>query len=100
MATCMFCRAVTHREPVEHIVPEGLVSHQPFQVNFGSIIAEPRKFLVLDQDEVCRRCNHKLGHLDGYLQDQLGFLRTYWNDVGTKSGRPVSASRPGMFAKH
>ena len=96
----MFCRAATHGEPVEHIAPEGLVGHQPFQVSFGSIIAEPRKYLVLDHDEVCRRCNHKLGRLDGYLQDQLGFLRTYWNPVGTKSGRPASASRPGMFAQH
>jgi hypothetical protein len=100
MATCMFCRAATHGEPVEHIAPEGLVGHQPFQVGFGSIIAEPRKYLVLDHDEVCRRCNHKLGRLDGYLQDQLGFLRTYWNPVGTKSGRAASARRPGMFAQH
>lgn len=96
----MFCRAATHREPVEHIVPEGLVGHQPFQVSFGSIIAEPRKYLVLNHDEVCHRCNHKLGRLDAYLQDQLGFLRTYWNPVGTKSGRPASALRPGMFAQH
>ncbi len=96
----MFCRATTQREPVEHIVPEGLVGHQPFQVGFGSIIAEPRKYLLLDHDEVCRRCNHKLGRLDGYLQDQLGFLRTYWNPVGTKSGQPASAKRPGMFAEH
>jgi len=96
----MFCRATTQREPVEHIVPEGLVGHQPFQVGFGSIIAEPRKYLLLDHDEVCRRCNHKLGRLDGYLQDQLGFLRTYWNPVGTKSGQPASARRPGMFAEH
>jgi len=100
MAACLFCRTTTHREPVEHIVPEGLVGHQPFQVSFGSIIAEPRKYLVLDHDEVCRRCNHKLGRLDEYLQEQLGFLRTYWNPVGTKSGRPASAARPGMFAQH
>ena len=80
-------------------MPEGLVGEQPFQVSFGSIIAEPRKLLVLDHDEVCRRCNHKLGGLDDYLQDQLGFLRTYFNPVGTKSGRPASAARKGMFAQ-
>lgn len=79
-------------------MPQGLVGHQPFQVSFGSIIADPRKYLVLDHDEVCRRCNHKLGGLDDYLQDQLGFLRTYFNPVGTKSGQPVSAARKGMFA--
>src|SRR2546425_7121024 len=100
MSRCIFCGNPTNREPIEHIVPEGLVGHQPFQVTFGSIIAEPRKYLVLDHDEVCRRCNHKLGRLDDYLQDQLGFLRTYWNSVGTKSGRPASAMRPGMFAVH
>ena len=80
-------------------MPEGLVGEQPFQVSFGSIIAEPRKLLVLDHDEVCRRCNNKLGGLDDYLQDQLGFLRTYFNPVGTKSGRPASAARKGMFAQ-
>ena len=96
----MFCRAATQREPIEHIVPEGLVGHQPFQVSFGSIIAEPRKYLVLDHNEVCRRCNHKLGRLDDHLQDQFGFLRTYWNHVGTKSGRAASALRPGMFVQH
>ncbi len=98
MSRCIFCEKPTNREPVEHIVPEGLVGHQPFQVSFGSIIAEPRKYLVLDHDEVCRRCNHKLGGPDDYLQDQLGFLRTYFNPVGTKSGQPVSAVRKGMFA--
>src|SRR6266496_1673102 len=99
MSLCIFCGTPTHREPVEHIVPEGLVGEQPFQVNYGSIIAEPRKLLVLDHDEVCRRCNHRLGGLDQYLQNQLGFLRTYFNPVGTKSGRPASASRKGMFAQ-
>jgi hypothetical protein len=100
MSTCIFCGAATHGEPNEHIVPEGLVGHQPFRVSFGSIIAEPRKYLVLDHDEVCRRCNHKLGKLDQYLQEQLGFLRTYWNPVGAKSGRAASAARRGMFAQH
>src|SRR6266516_4108740 len=99
MSRCIFCGTPTDREPIEHIVPEGLVGEQPFQVSFGSIIAEPRKLLVLDHDEICRRCNHKLGGLDDYLQDQLGFLRTYFNPVGTKSGRPASAARKGMFAQ-
>lgn len=96
---CIFCLSETYREPIEHIAPEGLVGHQPFQVTYGSIIAEPRKYLVLDNDEVCRRCNNKLGKLDENLQNQLGFLRTYWNPVGTKSGKATTAQRPGMFAE-
>ncbi|SRR6266550_3538235 len=40
MSHCIFCGTPTNREPVEHIVAEGLVGEQPFQVSFGSIIAE------------------------------------------------------------
>lgn len=96
---CIFCLSENYRKPPEHISPEGLVGHQPFQVTYGLIIAEPRKYLVLDNDEVCRRCNHKLGRLDENLQNQLEFLRTYWNAVGTKSGKTATARRPGMFAE-
>jgi len=69
----MLCRATTQREPVEHIVPEGLVGHQPFQVSFGSIIAEPRKYLVLDHDEVCRRCPTNLADLTTISRINSGF---------------------------
>src|SRR5262245_4410938 len=99
MSTCIFCRAPTNREPVEHVAPEGLVGHQPFTARVDSTIVEPHKFLVLDHDEVCRRCNHKLGSLDQYLQEQLGFIKTYLNPVGTKSGKRATARRPGMFAE-
>ena len=97
---CIFCGTKTHREPREHIVPEGLVGHQPFEIKFGSVIADPKRLLVLDHDEVCRHCNHRLGALDQYLQEQLGFLRTYWNPVGTKSGKAATAHRPGMYAEN
>lgn len=97
--TCIFCRAATNREATEHIVPEGLVGHQPFEIKFGSVIADPKRLLLLDHDEVCRRCNHRLGTLDHYLQAQLGFLRTYWNPIGTKSGKVATAQRPGMYAE-
>jgi len=96
---CIFCGTKTHKEPREHIVPEGLIGHQPFEIKFGSIIADPKRLLILDHDEVCRRCNNRLGALDGYLQQQLGFLRAYWNPVGTKKGKPATAQRPGMYAE-
>ncbi len=96
---CIFCGKETHREAREHIVPEGLVGHQPFEIKFGSVIADPTRLLVLDHDEVCRRCNNRLGKLDQNLQVQLGFLRTYWNPVGTKSGKAATAVRPGMYAE-
>ncbi len=95
---CIFCFTETHREPLEHIAPEGLVGHQPFKVTSGSTLTE--RYLVLDRDEVCRQCNHKNGALDKYLQDQFGLLRTYWNPIGTKTGKAVTAIRPGMFAEH
>ena len=96
---CIFCLNATRNEPVEHIVPEGLVGHQPFEVRSGAVIAERGRYLILDGDEVCRRCNHRLGRLDAYLQKQLGFLRTFWNPVGTKSGKPATAARHGMYAE-
>lgn len=95
---CIFCGNTTHREPPEHIVPEGLVGHQPFEITSDSVTVEPRRPLLLDNDEVCRCCNNSLGKLDQYLQEQLGFLRTYWNPIGTKSGKPATAHRPGMYA--
>src|SRR2546427_10844834 len=97
--TCIFCGSATKREATEHIVPEGLVGHQPFEIKLGSVIADPKRLLLLDHDEVCRRCNHRLGKLDQYLQEQLGFLRTYWNPIGTKSGKTATAHRPGMYAE-
>ena len=97
---CIFCLIDTGLEPVEHIVSEGLVGHQPFEVKIGSIIAEPRRYLLLEKGEVCACCNNKLGRLDAYLQAQLGFLRTYYNPVGTKSGKAASAHRPGMYSQH
>ncbi len=97
--TCIFCGIPTNSEATEHIVPEGLVGHQPFEIKFGSVIADPKHLLVLNHDEVCRRCNHRLGQLDQYLQEQFGFLRTYWNPIGTKSGKPATARRPGMYAE-
>ncbi len=95
---CIFCGTATSQEPREHIVPEGLVGHQPFEIKFGSIVAAPKRLLLLDHDEVCRRCNNRLGMLDQYLLQQLGFLRTYWNPIGTKSGKAATAQRRGMYA--
>jgi hypothetical protein len=94
---CIFCRAVTKDEPIEHIAPEGLVGEPFFDVTYFSITAPSRK-LLLDSDEVCRPCNRCLGKLDSYLIDQCGFLRALWNQTGTKSGKPATAQRPGMFA--
>jgi hypothetical protein len=94
---CIFCLSATGREPVEHIFPEGLVGHRSLQVAPGS---DSPKYLILEGGEVCRKCNHKLGGLDEYLQEQFGFLRAYWNSVGTKKGNPASAFRPGMYAVH
>jgi hypothetical protein len=77
--------------------PEGLVGEPCFDVTYRSIAAPSRK-LILDNDEVCRRCNRCLGKLDSYLIHQCGFLRTLWNRTGTKSGKSATAERPGMFA--
>jgi len=96
---CIFCGTKTYREPREHIIPEGLVGHQPFEIKFGSIIADPKRLLLLDHDEVCRRCNNRLGALDSYLMQQVGFLRTYWNPIGTKKGKRATAQRAGMYAE-
>ena len=96
---CIFCGTKTYREPREHIISEGLVGHQPFEIKFGSIIADPKRLLLLDHDEVCRRCNNRLGALDSYLMQQVGFLRTYWNPIGTKKGKRATAQRAGMYAE-
>jgi hypothetical protein len=95
---CIFCRTKTDNEPREHIIPEGLVGHQSFEIKLGSEIVEPSRFLIFDKGEVCNRCNNRLSKLDHYLQQQVGFLKTYWNPIGTKSGKPATSIRPGMFA--
>lgn len=95
---CIFCRAVTHDEPEEHIAAEGLIGEPLFDVTYHSI-ATPTRKLILHNDEVCGPCNTRLGRLDSYLIDQCGFLRTLWNRTGTKAGRSVTAERPGMFSR-
>lgn len=98
ITTCIFCGSLTGREPVEHIVPEGLVGDQRFEVTQGSIVTPVPQRLILENDEICGRCNQRLGKLDSYLIDQCGFMRTLWNRAGTKSGRPATAVRHGMYA--
>lgn len=101
MSRCIFCREPTSGEPAEHIIPEGLVGHRKFTAKIeGPIYAEVEDFLVLDDDEVCHRCNtERLNELDEYLQKQLGFLKVVWNDIGTKSGNAAKVERPGLFAQ-
>jgi hypothetical protein len=97
---CIFCRSATHREPIEHIVAEGLVGDQEFKVTRDSVVLAGHTRLTLEKDEVCGRCNGRVGELDRYLIEQYGFMRTVWNRIGTKSGRPATAARPGMHAVH
>jgi hypothetical protein len=99
VTNCIFCQSPTKNEPKEHIVPEGLVGDQSFEVTCGSIVTPAPRKLVLENDEVCGRCNARLGKLDSYLIIQCGFLRALWNRVGTKSGRFATAARPGMYAR-
>lgn len=101
MSTCIFCLEPTSEEPVEHILPESLVGHRKFKAQIeGPLHAEIDDYLVLDADEVCSSCNtERLNRLDEYLQEQLGFLKVVWNDIGTKRGKPAKVERPGLFAR-
>lgn len=101
MSACIFCLEPTSDEPVEHILPESLVGHRKFTARIeGPVHAKVEDFLVLDGDEVCGSCNtERLSRLDEYLQEQLGFLKVVWNDIGTKRGKPPKVERPGLFAK-
>lgn len=101
MSTCIFCLEPTSEESVEHILPESLVGHRKFKARIeGPLHAEVEDFLVLDGDEVCSSCNtEQLNRLDEYLQEQLGFFKVVWNDVGTKRGKPAKVERPGLFAR-
>jgi hypothetical protein len=98
---CIFCLKVTGpNEPVEHIVPEGLIGEQVFYQKIGEIIVPCNQRLVLVNGEVCGSCNRHFGQqLDSHLITQFGLLRTFWNRVGTKSGNPATAARAGMYAK-
>jgi len=96
---CIWCTQPTSPfEPEEHIVGEGLVGEQLFQVQHAD--GGVRELaLVLRDGQVCGACNHCNGRLDEYLQKQFGFLNVYWNPIGTKSGKPASAQMPGMYAQ-
>lgn len=98
---CIFCLQLSGpSEPVEHIVPEGLIGEQDFCERIGNIIVSRRQRLVLDNGEVCGSCNRRLGQqLDSHLITQFGLFRTFWNPVGTKSAKPATAARPGMYAE-
>lgn len=98
---CIYCRApTTADEPEEHIVPEGLVGDQLFTESAGTGNSTNAVRLILDDGQVCGSCNHQLSPLDAHLQKQFGFLKAYWNPVGTKKGRPATVDRPGMHATH
>src|SRR5437879_10452586 len=86
---CIWCTQPTSPfEPEEHIVGEGLVGEQLFQVQHAD--GGVRELaLVLRDGQVCGACNHCNGRLDEYLQKQFGFLNVYWNPIGTKSGKPA-----------
>jgi hypothetical protein len=97
----IFCKNPTDAEPIEHIVAEGLIGHQQFQVAGYGLQPERELYLVLEEDQVCGACNRgPLAALDEYLQKQFGFLKVLWNPKGTKSGKPAKAERPGLYAIH
>jgi hypothetical protein len=74
------------------------VGDRPFEIKFtsGHVVSAE---LVLRNGEVCGGCNERNGRHDEYLQKQMGFMRVYWNPVGTKSGRAATAQTPGMYAE-
>ena len=98
---CIFCLELSGpNEPVEHIVPEGLIGEQVFYQKVGDIVIPSNQRLVLENGEVCGSCNRRFGQqLDSHLIAQFGLFRTFWNPVGTKSGKPATAARPGMYAE-
>jgi hypothetical protein len=98
---CIYCLDSSGpAEPLEHIVPEGLIGDQRFYQKIGDIVIPSQQCLVLDNGEVCGSCNMRLGRdLDSHVIKQFGFLRVFWNPLGTKSGKPATAARPGMYAR-
>ncbi len=99
MSQCIVCLETTCDEPVEHIVPESLLGDITFDTTSPQGLIIPERRLVLENDEVCRRCNAKvLSPLDQYFQAQLGFLKVFWNAKGTKKGEPATMRRPGASA--
>jgi hypothetical protein len=99
MTRCVFCRAETNGEPREHIIPEGLIGEPLMHVSgpVREVIADRQ--LILDQDEVCRRCNRDVAVLDKRLQDELGLMKVMLNRSVTKRGRLPRYERPGILAE-
>lgn len=100
MGTCIWCRRPTLAEPVEHIIPEGLIGEPTIRTSrpVRGVIADRK--LILREDEVCRRCNtRELAPLDARLQDALGILKVFLNSHGTKRGRAARYERPGVYAE-
>jgi hypothetical protein len=97
MARCIFCRTETRSEPVEHIVPHGLVGDVSFTIrrNDGST---RRRSLILARNQVCGVCNLANGRLDDYLQRQLGLVKALMPSGPRRTGKPPRAERPGMLA--
>lgn len=94
---CIFCGKATYGEPVEHIVPEGLIGEPDVTESSGHGDAVVTKLTLCD-DEVCQACNHgPLAKLDSYLQKQLGLFKILLNRHGTKRGAPASVVRPGLY---
>ena len=98
---CIWCLSPTSAaEPEEHIVPEGLVGGRPLPLRiYGANPSVRDVRLVLDRGEVCGGCNARNGKLDDAVQGYFGFLKPALNRVGTKSGKPATAARPGMYAE-
>lgn len=97
---CIFCgKPTTSREPIEHIVEEGLVGDVEFECRCSDGTVKMQK-LVLDEGEVCGACNRppNLAVLGEYVQKQLGYLKVLLNSVGTKSGKAPTATAPGFYS--
>jgi len=98
VTNCILCRAPTSGEPEEHIAPEGLIGDLEFVSSDPARPAAER--LVLSEDEVCKKCNTKhTARLDEHLQKQLAFIKPFLNRLGTKRGRPATATLPGFYAR-
>lgn len=72
MSKCIWCKKTNQPPSVEHIIPE--------------VVGCPDGF-VLNNGEVCRPCNNRLGHADRAIAHEFDFVLHHFN-VPRKRGKP------------
>lgn len=82
---CIWCKNTVVEKVVEHIIPEPLGCPEDF---------------LLQNKEICGRCNNNLGHLDQALIDEFDIF-AFKNGIPRKKGKkPIINNRGNMVGKY